>query len=266
MNIKLDDLEVNNYMIYQDRDAFCFGLDSVLLSNFFLKNINVVNDSINICDLCSGNLIIPLIIYAKRKKYKFDKIKISTFEIDKDQVIISNKSLDYNLKNDDCIKDDIKVYNDDIKNIIINKEKYKNIYNTFDAITVNPPYIKSGSGEFNENDKISVAKHEVYLSFNDIVEASKLLLKSNKKLFIIHRTERLTEISNILYKNDFRIKTLQFIHPKKNKPSNLVLIIAIKGAKDGLKVLEPIVVFDEKDKYTSEILSIYGKDVFKSLS
>ena len=179
MNIKLDDLEVNNYMIYQDRDAFCFGLDSVLLANFFLKNINVVNDSINICDLCSGNIIIPLIIYAKRKNYNLNKVKISAFEIDNDQVIISNKSLDYNLKNDKDIKDDIKVYNEDIKNIIINKDKYKNLYNTFDAITVNPPYIKSGSGEFNENDKISVAKHEVYLSFNDIVEVLFILKKIN---------------------------------------------------------------------------------------
>ena len=52
MRLELDDLQINNYKIYQDRDAFCFGIDSVLLANFFLNNINTINENIKVCDLC----------------------------------------------------------------------------------------------------------------------------------------------------------------------------------------------------------------------
>ena len=258
MRLELDDLQINNYKIYQDRDAFCFGIDSVLLANFFLNNINTINENIKVCDLCSGNLIIPLIIYAKRKKYNLSYIQISSFEIDKEQTEISKKSIDYNKKNDNDIDKNIIIYNDDIKNIFLDKEKYKNIYNTFDSITVNPPYIKVDSGVSHVNNKINIAKHEIFVSLEDIVKVSSLILKSNKKLFMVHRTERLVEINNILENYGFKIKYLKFIHPSINKPSNLVLIMAVKGAKDGIKVSNPLIVFDENNNYTKDINNIYG--------
>lgn len=33
-NERIDDLEINNYKIIQSTDGFCFGIDSVLLSDF----------------------------------------------------------------------------------------------------------------------------------------------------------------------------------------------------------------------------------------
>ena len=36
-NIKLENLEINDYMIYQDKDSFNFGIDAVLLANFALR-------------------------------------------------------------------------------------------------------------------------------------------------------------------------------------------------------------------------------------
>ena len=171
MRLELDELQINNYKIYQDRDAFCFGIDSVLLANFFLNNINTINENIKICDLCSGNLIIPLIIYAKRKKYNLSNVNILTFEIDKDQTEISKKSIEYNKKNDKDIDKNIIIYNDDVKNIFLDKEKYKNLYNTFDSITVNPPYIKLDAGVSHDNTKINIAKHEINISLEDIIKA-----------------------------------------------------------------------------------------------
>ena len=33
-NERIDDLEIKNYKIIQKKDGFCFGIDSVLLSDF----------------------------------------------------------------------------------------------------------------------------------------------------------------------------------------------------------------------------------------
>lgn len=256
MDIRLEDLEVNGYKIYQDKRNFNFGIDAVMLANFALRE-NFGNKKVSkvfLCDLCSGSLPIPLIMHGKHKQYKIEKMIITAFEIDKDQVALSNKSIEYN-----NIKDDIVVYNDDINNIIKNKNKYKCFYEYFDILTVNPPYIKKNKGIVNLNDKKNIAKHEIKITFDEICKISSLLLKSNKKMYTINRTERFTEMVEIFSKYNFQIKKAQFIYPSINKKSNLVLIEAVKNGKIGIEILPPIIVFDENGKLTNMVNKIYGK-------
>ena len=290
MNVKLENLEINGYMIYQDKDSFNFGIDAVLLANFALrefgaciarphedtasihphegsqciesKEMTLGIPSIKICDFCTGALPIPLIMYAKRNAFKGYSIKIDAFEIDEEQVALCNKSIAYNKENVIDAKnicDDIKVFNDDIKNIFLDKEKYKNLYESYDMITVNPPYNKKGSGIINLNDKKIEARHEVSITFDDICKAARLILKSNKKFYLIHHSDRLSEIISTLKSNSFEVKKLQFIHQNISKPSTLVLIEAVKNANSGLNVLSPIIVFENDGNYTKNILNIYGK-------
>ncbi len=292
MNVKLENLEINGYMIYQDKDSFNFGIDAVLLANFALRefgariarpyedtaSIRPYEDTasirpyentasirpyeIKICDFCTGALPIPLIMYAKRKKFLSENIKIDAFEINEEQVVLCNKSIAYNKENvidAKNINDDIKVFNDDIKNIFLDKEKYKYLYESYDMITVNPPYNKKGSGIINLNDKKIVARHEISITFDDICKAARLILKSNKKFYLIHHSDRLSEIISTLKSNSFEVKKLKFIHRDISKPSTLVLIEAVKNANSGLNVLPPIIVFENDGNYTENILKIYGK-------
>ena len=277
-NIKLENLEIDGYMIYQDKDSFNFGIDAVLLANFALRevaqcsplrdgsvgadNIRPYERELKICDFCTGSLPIPLIMYAKRKMFLGENVKFTAFEIDKEQVELCNKSITYNKENVEDAKniaDDIIVYNDDIKNIFNDREKYKTMYESFDMITCNPPYTKKGSGVINLNDKKLVARHEIFITFEEICKAASLLLKSNKKFYIVHHSERLTELSEILKSNSFEIKKIQFIYPKLDKPSTLCLIEAVKNGRAGVKVLEPIIVFENDGSYTKNIEKIYGK-------
>lgn len=271
-NIKLENLEINGYHIYQDKDSFNFGIDAVLLANFALRagsqcsplqrNEGSQASPLQVCDFCTGALPIPLIMYAKRKMFLGENVKFTAFEIDKDQVELCNKSIEYNKTNVEDAKnidEDIEVINDDIKNIFNDKEKYKSMYETFDMITCNPPYIKAGSGITNLSDKKIAARHEVLITFEDICKAAGLILKSNKKFYIVHHSERFTEISEILKSYSFEVKKVQFIYPRVDKPSTLCLIESIKNAKAGLKVLEPIIVFENDGSYTKMVQNIYGK-------
>ena len=276
-NIKLENLEINGYHIYQDKDSFNFGIDAVLLANFALRagsqcsplqrnegsaSIRPYDSVLKICDFCAGALPVPLIMYAKRKMFLGDKVKFTAFEIDKDQVELCNKSIAYNKKNVEDAKNidsDISVINDDIKNIFNDREKYKSMYESFDMITCNPPYIKSGSGITNISDKKIVARHEVLITFEEICKAASLILKSNKKFYLVHHSERFTEISEILKSYSFEVKKVQFIYPRVDKSSTLCLIESVKNAKVGLKVLEPIIVFENDGNYTKMVQNIYGK-------
>ena len=55
---RLDDLE-NGYRIWQDSEAFCFGIDAVLLAHY-----PVMKDGDCVMDLCTGNGVIPLIMHG----------------------------------------------------------------------------------------------------------------------------------------------------------------------------------------------------------
>ena len=61
-NERIDDLGCNNLKIIQNKNWFCFGIDSVLLANFVSSNSskNVV------VDLCSGTGVISVILTQKR--------------------------------------------------------------------------------------------------------------------------------------------------------------------------------------------------------
>ena len=295
-NIKLENLEIDGYHLYQDKNNFNFGIDAVLLANFVLREYPIGaritrpysesststrpygegststrpygegststrphDDGIKICDLCSGTLPIPLIIYAKTTS---PKLHIDAFEIDKDQVALSNKSILWNKENVKTAKNidkDISVFNEDIKNIFLDKDKYKKLYESYDIVTVNPPYNKKGSGLVNLNDKIIAARHEITITFDEICKVANLILKSNKKLYIINQTNRFTEVAETLKKHSFEIKKAAFIHPYIDKPSNLFIIEAVKSGRAGIKILPPIVVYEKTNVYTESILKIYGK-------
>ena len=48
-NERIDDLEINGYKIIQDQSGFCFGIDSVLISDF-AKKIKKLFLFLYICD------------------------------------------------------------------------------------------------------------------------------------------------------------------------------------------------------------------------
>ena len=258
MSITLDDLEINNFRIYQDKNEFAFSMDSVLLSNFIIREEKLDSYDNKMCyivDLCSGNIPIPLIIYAKSKS----KLKIDCIEINCKQVELSKRSIEYNKQNNKNIQNDIRIINDDLKNIYANKDKYKQIYNTYDIVSCNPPYKKDGTFLKSNNESINRAKNEVSLSFYDICKAVNLLLKSNKNFYIVNRTERLVELFEILRRHKIEPKKIQFIHSYIDKPSKLFLLKSVKGAREGISVLNPIIIYKEKFVYTEEVLKIYGK-------
>ena len=62
-NERIDDLEFKGLKIIQNKSGFCFGIDSVLLSDF-AKNIR---NNAKVIDLGTGTGIINLLLSGKTK-------------------------------------------------------------------------------------------------------------------------------------------------------------------------------------------------------
>lgn len=218
-NNVVNDLFDYGYEIVQNDDYFKFSLDSILLADFVKINYS----DKKLLDMCSGNCPISIILSSKIKD-------IVAFEVQKQIFDLGNESIKLNNISN------IKLINDDVKNI---NNYYNDCY--FDIIACNPPYFKlEEKSVVNECMVKAIARHEVMIKLDDIVNISYRMLRDKGRLFLVYRTDRLIELIDILNKYKFGIKTLQFCYHNKNSNCSIVLIEAMKNGKDDLKVKYPI--------------------------
>ncbi len=237
---KINDLVgYSNLKIIQNDNWFKFSLESVLLPNFVKINLRFKN----ILDLCTGNAPIPLILSTKTNA------KIIGVEIQKDVYELAVKTVKIN-----NLENQISIINDDLSNL-------KKIYigDTFDLITVNPPYFKKNELNKKNNDiHKTIARHEEDTTLEDILKISSYLLKNKGHFAMVHRTERFFEIIDCLKKYNLIPKRVQFIYPKILQESNLFMIECIKNGKNIVKFEHPLYIHNEDGSYRKEIKKIFN--------
>lgn len=233
-------LGYENLKIYQDTDMFHFSLDSVLLPNFVTINSNVKN----ILDIGTGNAVIPIILSTKTKA------KITGVEIQPKSYQLGMESIQYN-----HLEEQISLLNEDIKEFAKNVES-----DQYDVITCNPPFFKIGEeSHLNDSEEKMIARHELYLTLQDVIKISRKLLKNNGVLALVHRPERLMDILTLMRENNIEPKKIQFIYPKMNKNANIILVEGSKNGKTGLKILPPLYTHKENGDYTENIQKYFGR-------
>ena len=112
----------------------------------------------------------------------------------------------------------------------------------------------------NDNAVKAMARHEINLKLDDVLDIASYLLKNGGIFAMVHRTERFVEIIDSFRKYGIEPKRVQFIYPKANKESDLFLIEGIKNGKSGIKLLNPLVIHDDNGEYTDEVQNILNYD------
>lgn len=239
-NEALDDLQINNLYIIQKKTGFKFGTDAVLLSDF-AKGIKADK----ILDLCTGSGIIPLLLSAKTKASR-----ICGLEIQAEICDMAKRSVEYN-----GLSDRVFIQQGDLCDV---KSYFKP--HLFDAVTINPPYMKADSNIKNNIDSKTVARHEVLCTLSDCVKACADMLRFHGNLFMIHRPKRLIDIIEELRANRIEPKCLRFVHSKAELEPSMVLIHGVYQGGSELKILPPLILQNEDGSETDELKKIYGKD------
>ena len=111
---RIDDLQYKNLKIIQDTDGFCFGIDSVILTEFAKKDMK---KNKKIVDLGAGTGILGILL-AK----KVEAFEIIGVEVQKDVAEMAQKSVELN-----NLQNIIKIINEDIHSLTLEK-------NTFDYV------------------------------------------------------------------------------------------------------------------------------------
>lgn len=235
---RIDDLERNNYRIIQNSSGFCFGVDAVLLSGF-----TIIKPEETVIDLGTGTGILPILFTAKTKGKHFTGL-----EIQEESADMARRSV---MLNDLGHKVEIRM--GDLREAV-------RIFGaaSFDVVTSNPPYIPNLHGLKNPMEEKAIARHEVKCTLEDVVSSAAGLLKDRGRFYMIHRPFRLPSVMGALNKYGLEPKRMRFVHPFANKEANLVLIEAVKGGGENLRLEAPLILYEKQGIYTEEVRHLYG--------
>ena len=242
-NERIDDLQYKGLKIIQDKTAFCFGIDSVLLSDFAKE----IKNNSKVADLGTGNGIVGLLLCKKTKLNK-----IIGVEIQEEIAEMAERSIKLN-----DLEEQFKIVNVDI-NDILKKNVLKK--NTYDAVVMNPPYKEVGKGKTNENSSKLIARHEVKATLSDFIKVAAGLLKDKGEVYVVHKPERIVDIMQEMRANKIEPKKMRLVYPYENETPSIVLIKGVKGGKKFFSVDKPLVIYQNNGEYTQDIKNIYIKN------
>lgn len=229
---------VRNIMLYQNKDGYRVSVDALLLYDFVrMPRIR------RIADFGAGSGVIGLLL-AKR----YEDAVVTLFEIQKSLANVARENIRIN-----NLSDRVDLIHGDLRELS-RKEEF---LAAFDVVISNPPFRQIKTGLISPNDEKAIARHETYLSLSQLLKSASNMLRHHGHFFMIYLPERFSEVLLKMKENSLEIKSIRFVHSFINSPAKMILIEAVKGAKSGMKVMSPLVIYSEKDNYSEEVLSIY---------
>ncbi len=235
---QIDDLG-RGLSIIQKQKGFKYGTDAVLLAKFMLMNINRCKHCV---DMGTGTGILPILISREPKIEKLTGI-----EIQEEYTEMAARSVKMN-----NLQDRIDILQADIKEVASVLGK-----GTAQVVVSNPPYKKAESGIKNSGDGLTIARHEVLCTLEDVIKNASLILEPGGSFFMVHRPERLADTMELMRKYRLEPKILRMVQPKLSKQPSMFLIAAVKNAGRNLRVLPTLILMEENGTNTKELEEIY---------
>ena len=234
----------SDIFVYQDKDMFNYSVDTIMLGNFATINSSVEN----VLEIGTNNGALSIFL-SERKEIKIDAI-----EIQEKAIPIAIKNVELNNK-----ERNINIIHDDFNNFyqLHNKEQRKK----YDLIICNPPFYKVDSTNRRDgSDELYIATHEVKINLEQIIKGSSNIIKQKGYLSIVIPTERFVDAVEYMRKYDFEPKRIQFIHPRPDVKSNLVLVEGRYKSGWGQHYLPNLYLHtnnEDEHEYRKEIKELY---------
>lgn len=213
-----------------------FGTDAILLANFAKAKKND-----RFLDLGTGCGIIPFLLLR-------DGLLLSAVGVD-----ISSEACELAA----LTKKELNLDKFEILHSDLNFLKGKTDFGCYNLVTCNPPYKAPGAGLKNPDDVLSVARHEVACTLEDIICVASKLLQTSGRFCICHRPERLAELFDLLRAYKLEPKRLRCVAQREGEEPWLVLVEAKKCANTGLRIA-PELYIEKNGNFSNEMIEIYG--------
>ncbi|MBW1915452.1 MAG: methyltransferase [Deltaproteobacteria bacterium] len=217
-NESIDRFMDGRIRLVQSRAGYRFSIDAILLSEFVtIKKGDVV------ADLGTGCGIIPLVLLLKRPVSHAIALEVQG-EL-ADQAVRNAALNDYSNK----------------MSVILGDLRYPPLSaSSVDVVVCNPPYRKKDSGRINPDQQRAIARHEILVSLDDILDTSRHLLRARGRFAMIYPAERLVDLMVRMTGKGLEPKKVRIIYPNLESEAKLALVEACPGGRRGVKILPPL--------------------------
>lgn len=210
-----------------------FGTDAFLLADFAGARHK------DICaDFCTGSGIIALLLHKNFKPKKIYALEIQEKAHEQLKVSLERS----HISTIEPILGDLKEWRSG---------------EGLDLITCNPPYKINNTGAKNESEAVSIARHEMMCTVEDVCAAAKRNLKFGGRLCICNRPERLCDIMTAMRSSGIEPKRLRTVHKNPETPPWLILVEGKSGGKNFIQIEKPLFVRSADGGNSPEMMRIY---------
>jgi len=238
---RVENIGFGELKLIQNPEAFCYGIDAVILSDFANS---IYPDFRNAVDLCTGTGIVPFILSHKNSSAELTGVDVQASSID-----MARRSCEMN-----GLEDRVHFACSDILEMDMSISG-----KSVDMVTCNPPYFAKGGAIPSSNAEKFIARHETTATVEDFIKAAAGLLKGKGHFFMVHRPSRLVDIFYFCRKYGLEPKDIRFVVPKAGQTPNIVLIHCSAGGGRELKYMKNLCVYNDDGSYTEEIECIYER-------
>ena len=233
----IEDLQLNGLRLIQKKDAFRFGMDSVLLADF--ADIRPTDTA---ADLGTGNGALIFLLYGRGKGNRYYAI-----DIQQEAASLAARNAELN-----SISDKVSVICADVKDA----PKYIEPCSV-DAAVCNPPYGQPAASLPSPFETKAVARSQGEETLDNLLKGAFRILKGKGKLYMVYPAPQMLFLMMRLQEHHLVPKRFRLVYPYASKPANLVLIEAVKDARPTLHPMPPLIIYETDGSLTNELKSVY---------
>lgn len=224
--------------IKQSKTGYRFSIDAILLAGQIqLKSKD------RMLDIGTGCGIIPLISACR---YPDAKI----FGIDIQQQLLDIALLNISENN---MKHRITIFSCDVKNLNPSMTS-----GPVDVVVCNPPHREPNSGRVNPDRQLAIAKHEIAMTVDDLIQAGKRMLDDKGRFVVIYPANRMMDILKRIVSAKIEPKRLCMVHSKLNSNAIRCIVEGTKGGRPGLTVAPPLIIYNDDGSYTETMKNMFS--------
>jgi tRNA1Val (adenine37-N6)-methyltransferase len=220
-------------IVSQTREGYRFSIDAVLLAAAVRPQ-----QSDTLLDLGTGSGIIPLILALRHPG-----LHITAVEIQPELASIAETNVA-----DNQMGRQITVACTDMRLLPAD-----DIMGPFDWVVSNPPYRRPHSGRINSNNQRAVARHEIAVNLEQVLNCAKRMLRTGGQFGTIYPAQRAIDLAERMRRACIEPKWIQTVHSRSDQEAKLVLVRGIKDGRPGLNIAAPLAVYRPDGGYSEAV-------------